>query len=101
MVRRLFLSLIVFFQVSQVLAATNAECEKQANYAYSVVLLKEEGQSEDQIIEWVLEAAEEAVIQGVMSQKESDKASMTMLVALGLSGTSNQVAAFVFDRCIK
>ena len=67
----------------------------------SYVLLKEEGQSEDQIIEWALEAAEEAVTQGVMSRKESDEALKTMLVALGLSGTSNQVATFVFDRCIK
>ena len=75
-------------------------CEKKANYAYQVRLLKEDGISDDQFIEWLLEARREAVEQQIMNEDEADEAFVVMLTAWELRGSPYYVATFIYDRCI-
>lgn len=101
MVRDLSFVLLFCLMSSPLFASQSTDCEKQAGYALGVVQLKLEGATDEQIIDWLLEAVDTAVSMGTFSQADADRALATMMVATELRGTPNQVATFTYDRCMK
>ena len=75
--------------------ASYSDCELQGKLAYNLRLMKEKGNTDDELIDWALK-----VLDANDFGKNADRAFITLMSSIALLGTPQQVANFIFDNCM-
>ena len=99
-VRTAICSLIFSPFAFPLLAGNSTECRDQATVAYNAALKKEEGQSDDDVITWILQVTDKLEKIGA-EKKEVERALSGGMMALVMIGSAQTIGQSVYDICME